>query len=60
MSSGTANILRLPQLSLIAAVVLAVFLAVGAPAAHATDPPTMRLDPAQVIYSGQPVFKVTS
>ena len=58
MSSGTANILRLPQLSLIAAVVLAVFLAVGAPAAHATDPPTMRLDPAQVIYSGQPGFKV--
>ena len=58
MSSGSANILRLPLLSLIAGAVLAVFLAVGAPAAHATDPPTMRLDPVQVIYSGQPGFKV--
>ena len=56
--SGRAAILRLPRLSLLAAALLAVFLAAGAHSAHSSEPPTMRLDPAEIKHDGGPGFKV--
>ena len=55
-SSGV-TILRLARLPLFAAL-LAVILAAGAHSAHSSEPPAMRLDPAEIKHDGGPGFKV--
>ena len=56
-SSGV-TILRLARLPLFAAALLAVILAAGAHSAHSSEPPAMRLDPAEIKHDGGPGFKV--
>ena len=56
--SGRAAILRLSRLSLLATALLAVVVAAGAHSAHSSEPPAMRLDPAEIKHDGGPGFKV--